>query len=77
MPTISKTFEKTTKAGFHYLIDINADLNEGEKPNEVPYENFKANLYINGSFIANIAPVLSKMDSFDNILDEDWSESFK
>lgn len=65
-------------AGYHYQIEISADISSREHAREgIGYDDFSANLFINGAFVADISFVLATMESFiDEVDATDWEKEF-
>lgn len=81
MAKIEQTFEKTCKAkdgSFqHQVLVISAEANSREEAAELSYDDFRMDLYINGTFIADISHVIGKTEGFEKIVDEtDWEQKF-
>ena len=75
--TITKIISKTTKVGIKYEIRIELEANSRDEADNAPYSDFKAYLYIDGKFIADIFPVLFEMEGVQKEIDKtSWSELY-
>lgn len=56
-------------------IKTNIEVLSKEEAGDLNYDNFDANLIINGKFVADISKLLSRSDAFVGMIDEtDWAE---
>ena len=71
-----KTFEKLDKGKLEE-IQLTCEVNSPDEIDELSYDDFQANLYINHRFIADISPVLANAGVFQNMVDEvDWHREY-
>jgi hypothetical protein len=81
MAKIAVSFEKTTKDGEgkfqHQELIISAEANSREEAENLSYNDFRFDLFINGKFIADISHVLAKTNVFEDLIDgEDWAKEY-
>jgi len=73
---LKKTFEKFTKQQLQ-VLEISCTANSIMEAEELNYNSFEVNLFINHKFIADISPVLDKTPVFTDLVDSvDWVELF-
>lgn len=78
MAKIVKTFEKYTKQHKLQVLEIVANANSVEEAENLSYDDFQINLYINHEFVADISPVLAKSEAYQAMIDEtNWVELYK
>lgn len=57
------------------LLDLNCSIHKRSQLDELGYEDFKADVFINGKHIGNIAPVLLNSGALFKMVDEvNWFE---
>ncbi|MFD2921982.1 hypothetical protein ACFS6H_19840 [Terrimonas rubra] len=77
MPTLVQVYEKFQNHQLQ-VIELVAEANTREAAAELGYNDFKANLYIKGKFIADISPVIATSEAWEKMIDEtDWVEKFR
>jgi hypothetical protein len=73
---LTKTFEKFTKQQLQ-VLEISCTANSIMEAEELNYNSFQVNLFLNHKFIADISPVLDKTPIFTDLVDSvDWVELF-
>lgn len=69
-----KTFEKFRNHQLQ-VIELSCEVNRKSDLDDLPYEDFKANLFINHKLVAEISNVLDAADVFVKMIDDiDWFE---
>lgn len=75
--TFEKTFRKLDGTIQTQELVIWAEANSKYEAMELSYDDFKADLYIDGIYIADISYVLSKSDALTVLIDtEDWAKIY-
>ena len=71
-----KVSKKTGKRQRHTL-EISVEVRNEEEANEISYDDFEVNLFIDGAFIAEISTILDRADAFMKMVDDvDWVEEY-
>lgn len=61
----------------HQVLILSAEANSRREAEELSYEDFKLELFINGKFIADISPVLAQTGVFNDLIDrQKWEEKY-
>lgn len=77
MAKISKTYEKLTRNHQFQVIELVADISNRDEAGEITVNNVEAHLYINHKYIADISPVLSTTQAFEDMVDDiNWDELY-
>lgn len=73
---LTKTFERL-RNGQNQVIEVVCRVNSSDDIDDMSYDDFQANLYINGKFIGDISPVLDNAGLFTDMVDSiDWHELY-
>lgn len=77
MKTLSKSFTTTTRDRKEQTITISCLVSSREEAAEIGYDAFRADLYIDGKRIGDIAPVLEESGVLFLMIDGiDWVEMY-
>lgn len=72
-----KTVRNKNKQVEHQVLILSAEVDNRRAAEELGYEDFKLDLFINGKFIADISPVLAQTGVFNDLIDsEKWEEKY-
>lgn len=75
--TFEKTFRKVDGTIQNQELVIWAQANSKQEAEELNYDDFKMDLYIDGKYIADISYVLAKTNAFDTLIEsEDWAKLY-
>lgn len=75
--TFEKTFRKLDGTIQNQELVIWAQANSKQEAEELSYDDFKMDLYIDGKYIADISYVLAKTNAFDTLIEsEDWAKLY-
>lgn len=73
---LTKTFERL-RNGQNQVIEVVCRVNSSDDIDDMSYDDFQANLYINGKLIGDISPVLDNAGLFTDMVDSiDWHELY-
>lgn len=67
---LSTGLEKYTNGTIQFLELVSKEVASLDEANELGYDDFKCNLYINGKLIADISPVLAKSEAWETMIEE-------
>lgn len=71
-----KTFEKFRNKQ-HQVIEVSCEVSSRDDINDLAYDDYRADLFINGKFIADISNVLDDAGLFTGMVDGiDWDEIY-
>lgn len=71
-----KTFEKFRNKQ-NQVIELSCEVSSKEDTRDLAYDDYRADLYINGKFIADISPVLDAAGLFTDMVDSvDWEQLY-
>lgn len=74
---LSVALEKLTSGKLQILELVSREVKSLDEANELGYDDFICNLYINGKLIADISPVLAKSEAWETMVDEvNWGELY-
>lgn len=75
---LTKSYEKNSRnEGHQEIIITSKDVNSRKEAEDLSYDDFTADLYLDGKYIADISPVLAKSHAFAAMIDEtDWEEEY-
>lgn len=77
MAKLIKTFEKLRDNKMQVIHLTSKSVWTSRQVEELGYDDFEANLFINNKFIADISPVLCDAGLFTDMVDSvDWSEMY-
>jgi len=81
MAKISVSFEKTIRTINGELqtqeLVIWAQANSKQEAEELGYNDFHMDLYVNGNYVADISYVLGKTNAYEELIDhEDWAKIY-
>lgn len=75
---LTKTFEKFTKQHGLQVLEVSCNANTLSEIEEISYNDFEINLYINHKFIADLSPVIDKTPIYTELIDSiNWIELYK
>ena len=73
---LAKSFERLRNKQ-NQVIELSCEVNSRNDIDEIPYDEFTANLFINGKLIGDISPVLDNAGVFTEMVDDvDWFEIY-
>ena len=73
---LSKTFEKFRNHQLQVIV-LWCEVHSRKEIVDIPYEDFRADLYINHKFVADISHVLSNAGVFITMVEsEDWEKLY-
>ncbi len=74
---LTKTFEKFTKQHGLQVLEVSCTVDNLKQAEEISYNDFEINLYINHKFIADISPVVDKTPIYTDLIDSiNWVELY-
>lgn len=72
-----KTFEKFRNKQ-HQVLEVSCDVPSHDDIDDLAYDDYRADLFINGKFIADISYVLDDAGLFTDLVDGiDWNELYR
>lgn len=73
-----KSYEKKSRlGGYQEIIITSKEVNSRKEAEELGYDDFTADLHLDGKYIADISPVLAKSPGFAAMIDEtDWEQEY-
>lgn len=81
MTKLTQTFEKTRRVNGevqHQVIELSVSVSSFEEVDDLSYNEFTADLFINKKYISDISHVLDDAGVFTSMVDSvDWVELYK
>ena len=73
---LTKSFERLRNKQ-NQVIELSCEVSTRNDIDDIPYDEFKADLFINGKFVGDISPVLDNADVLVKMIDDvDWFEIY-
>lgn len=77
MKKLTKIFE-CVKQGKQQELHVSCSVKSKKRIDELGYDDFEINLYINGNHIGEVSRLLDKAGAFNAIIDDiDWHEVYQ